>query len=1019
MSDQKPVKKSKGKKILVAFLAVALMAGIAATVVYLLFFRGTKPAAQNSADKNFKTISEKFTDVRITDEASALQAVKAGALIMGLEDAADELSIKSVDETDGLSYYRFQQNYKGYPVFGKAFVLVAKGEEAASLSANCFELGKVDLDTNISDEDAEASIKKQLTKMTGVSDFEYFESEKLSDDKLWIYALEDNSARLAYEISTLTDYGFYVSFVDAITGEILYCGDATNGVQQFFRYSGQKEQHTFQAKAGDEYNEMCYESDTGTQIIVHSPSEENRYDWRWQCDRGETNIDIVTWRKDADSDQDADAVPDPSAVDALYHITKAYNYYKDTFGKDFFSDASEEKKEINIYIHINGHWVYEDESTHKAETKKEKEDNLEADFDNAMFARTRGTSGAPLICIGKHYKRNSSGEIVFNSQGDPIQTTDFGSELDIMAHEYTHGVVSYTCGLNDTFFNHMPSAINEAIADIMGNCIEAHVKGKKIDWVIYVPDIGYRTSIKDDPDHENFQDQAYHVRDYHEPDYNKLLKKIDQKEFLGKKREEHYASTIISYAAYLMSVEGGGKLSDEETARLWYHTLLMLPSDCTFNELAKHVVLAAHQLDFAASKVDCIATAFRAVGIEVESGEPTYGLDVDLQVVDSAYQPHDDYTIEITGSYQSGWPIKREHEYNKTIKVKESGIQSLKFDHEGEYVITVHDNKDKSRKHSISFSVKKGSFAKEMYLFTDFGKETAFNVETDAKVDEITREAQFTKYLEDVLIPEKGIADQTQSYVKRSEMVAGEYTVYSYQYDSASDSIVRERKNVSLQSRDLTAEQMREEAKAYEELISSYSYAGIISVDLHDYDGDGELEMLVLTGFDVIGEYGWKGYGCNAEFYDVNEEGNVELCEIFNVSLFEGGDEMNAPYEIGREDVEGYDHGFIVARTYDVFDISNLMETTLLSSNATLKKTLKYYSLADDYSIMEWDSENIEKEGSLIDSGSGDWEKQAENYESLLKEKGYVNDTLVKLCELKYGMLDYTGFAKKYCFGLD
>jgi len=321
-----------------------------------------------------------------------------------------------------------------------------------------------------------------------------------------------------------------------------------------------------------------------------------------------------------------------------------------------------------------------------------------------------------------------------------------------------------------------------------------------------------------------------------------------------------------------------------------------------------------------------------------------------------------------------------------------------------------------------------------MYLFTDFGEEKLSDDDSDASIgihaeasigvdiDKETNEEQFTKYLEDILIPEKGIADQTQSYVQRSEMEALAYTVYSYRYDSASDSIVRDRKKVSLQSSGLTMEQMKEEAKVYEDLIESYSYAGIISVDMHDYDGDGETEMLVLTGYDFTDEYGLKRYGCNAEFYDINIEGNVELYETFNVSLYEG-DEMSTPCVISREDIEGYGYGFIVAQTNDIFDISNQMEMTLLSANATVRKTLIFYSLADEYSIMEWDSANVGNEGILIDSGRNlSYDEMMEiekNFESLLQEKGYINDTLVKLCDLKNGMIDYTGFSKKYCFGID
>lgn len=518
--DKKEAKKAKkkakragwsiGKKIrrfLLKFFLVVLLIGvlIAGVLVHfdyvdvplisdLFAFIGVEQQSDGEIEE-FNILSDKFTDIKVTDSNSAIQAAQDGAKILGIGDAASELSVHSVEEVGNLTYYRLQQNYKGYPVHGRTFVLVSNGDTATNLTSNCFLISDVEISVEVTQNDVRDSIFMYLKKIVGTDRFDYFDMETLSDDKLCVYTLEDQTARLTYHVFVNTEYGSFEFFVDTVSAEILFCNEDVVYMQKEFTFPGQTDTHTFTAESSQEYNEMYYLSDSGTKVTIHIPSNGHDYDWYY-----DGNADIVRW-KDGEN-------PDKSAVDAIYNISSVYRYYKGTFGRDSFSN---QKEDINVYVHTIGYRNWSGQDVNHV--------------NNAYFWKS---PNGPIISITQKY--NSDNELV----------TDYGAELDAIGHEFTHGVVDYTCALSNTSNNKMPSAINEAVADIMGYCIEADVLSQDIDWTCSV-----RTSIKSN---NNNPANVYHFDDYagHE--------------------EEHSASTIVSYAAYLMNTAS----SNEDYALLYY-----------------------------------------------------------------------------------------------------------------------------------------------------------------------------------------------------------------------------------------------------------------------------------------------------------------------------------------------------------------------------------------------------------------------------------------------------------------
>jgi Zn-dependent metalloprotease len=88
----------------------------------------------------FNSLTGEFTDIKITDDESAIEAARDGAKQLGLEDAVQELSIIYSDDVNGMTYYRIQQHYDGIPVYGKTITVSADEDGTATGFASNIEL---------------------------------------------------------------------------------------------------------------------------------------------------------------------------------------------------------------------------------------------------------------------------------------------------------------------------------------------------------------------------------------------------------------------------------------------------------------------------------------------------------------------------------------------------------------------------------------------------------------------------------------------------------------------------------------------------------------------------------------------------------------------------------------------------------------------------------------------------------------------------------------------------------------
>jgi len=163
------------------------------------------------------------------------------------------------------------------------------------------------------------------------------------------------------------------------------------------------------------------------------------------------------------------------------------------------------------------------------------------------------------------------GEQMFYGTGQKKFTKSFTTDLDIIAHELTHGVVDYEARLKYEF---QPGALNESFADVFGILIKQWVNktpAKKSDWLIgknILIGVNALRSMKEpgkayknDPAFDD-DEQVAHMKDY------KKLPNTENGDYGG----VHINSGIPNHAFYIAATELAG-YAWEKAGAIWYAAL--------------------------------------------------------------------------------------------------------------------------------------------------------------------------------------------------------------------------------------------------------------------------------------------------------------------------------------------------------------------------------------------------------------------------------------------------------------
>jgi Zn-dependent metalloprotease len=226
-------------------------------------------------------------------------------------------------------------------------------------------------------------------------------------------------------------------------------------------------------------------------------------------------------------------------------------------------------------------------------------------------------TGLDLV-LNVHYWTNYNnafwdGDEMTFGDGDGVIFIGFARSLDVVAHELTHGVTQFTCGL---IYQNESGALNEHFSDVFGTAITQWASDETpdtADWLIGDEIMGpelYGEALRSMRYPGTAYDNPIMGADPQPAHYD------DRYTGSADNGGVHINSGIPNRAFYLAASDLGDTLL---ATRIWYHALHFLPSNATFSQAADQVANSARILVKAGvvpkGATQIVRGAWRAVGV--------------------------------------------------------------------------------------------------------------------------------------------------------------------------------------------------------------------------------------------------------------------------------------------------------------------------------------------------------------------------------------------------------------------
>jgi Zn-dependent metalloprotease len=205
-----------------------------------------------------------------------------------------------------------------------------------------------------------------------------------------------------------------------------------------------------------------------------------------------------------------------------------------------------------------------------------------------------------------------NGEQMAYGDGDGQIFKRFTASLEIIGHELTHGVESFTSNLE---YRGEPGALNEHFADVFGVLVRQWKEGEtalKANWVI-----GAEIFAKPGPNRRGIRDMENPGTAYDDPVLGKDPQPADydhRYKGTADRGGVHINSGIANRAFVLFAKTLKGK-AWEAAGQIWYKTMVNLTTRSNFKDCARMSVQEAEQDSAAAGK--SARAAWKKVGISV------------------------------------------------------------------------------------------------------------------------------------------------------------------------------------------------------------------------------------------------------------------------------------------------------------------------------------------------------------------------------------------------------------------
>ncbi|HKY21597.1 MAG TPA: M4 family metallopeptidase [Vicinamibacterales bacterium] len=482
--------------------------------------------------------------------------------------SAGELDIATLQEDTvipGRMLERLGQRYQGLPVFDAQVVRQVDGRSVVSIMGRLYE--GIDLDYG-------PAIAPERAKELGVAAAP-LGAHVRGETILGVLAVPGGDYRLAYRMEVRSDWTKRDVYVDAVTGAILRSINKLQSQAAIGKGDG--------FLGGPKKISVNQVSSTYEARDVMRPARTVTFDFKGSFSRLAFFLitgDLFTSDVATDSDNEWE---DGSTVDAHVYHGWVYDYYFKRFGRRGIDDRN---RQVDGIVH----------PVARSQAAVLPPDIVGDFINNALYL------GDGLLVYG-----DGDGKVFSNLAGG----------LDVVAHEWSHGVTEF--GSNLTYEDES-GALNEAFSDIMAASMEFYSKSvtgqDRADWLIgedvTLVSPGYLRSLND-------PNAVGH------PDHYSLRR------FIGTDRDNggvHFNMTIATHAFYLavaggrnrvsgITVAGVGMSNIERLEKIFYRAFVLLMGPASrFSDARVATLQAATDLYGSGSPERAqIALAWTAVGV--------------------------------------------------------------------------------------------------------------------------------------------------------------------------------------------------------------------------------------------------------------------------------------------------------------------------------------------------------------------------------------------------------------------
>jgi bacillolysin len=240
---------------------------------------------------------------------------------------------------------------------------------------------------------------------------------------------------------------------------------------------------------------------------------------------------------------------------------------------------------------------------------------------------TTGDSILGFVRLGTNYK-NAFWTPEYNAMffGDAKK---YAGALDVVAHEYTHGITSFTSNL---IYQDQSGALNEAFSDIFGEMVEASTNGST-DWINgTVLNDGGR-DMKNTSSVEIIAGSGYYYPSKMSQFYGRsspLLQQLVNQDNGG----VHINCTIISHAFYLLAEGLTGAIGKVDAAKIFHRAQTI------------HLLTGSQFID---ARLACITSAEELFGQESTQAKKTAEAFDAIEIFEDAATPEPPPTTPVSG----------------------------------------------------------------------------------------------------------------------------------------------------------------------------------------------------------------------------------------------------------------------------------------------------------------------------------------------------------------------------------